>query len=151
MLIGGAGSVSVELFPRPHSDTCSIPDLPSPRSSHSVSILSNGTLVVCGGEDDDFNAYDFCIGWRAGDTSWSRHYNLRCQLPINPRNVFFKIKSQRGEIGSHGLDAALPSRLDCAAGRLGKSTKVHSRDCARYQRKVISVPNPFEQAKQHFH
>merc|ERR1719474_2391948 len=40
---------SVEIFPPPSSDTCSIPDLPGPRNGHSLSLLSGGRLVVCGG------------------------------------------------------------------------------------------------------
>ena len=85
----GDGSIvisSVELFPRPPSDTCSnraecsIPDLPQARFGHSLSLLSGGRLVVCGGYDGS-NYLDDCISWVAGNTSWTHFYNMRC-LPI---------------------------------------------------------------------
>ena len=72
---------SVELFPRPPSDTCSIPDLPQGRNSHSLSLLSGGRLVVCGGLR--FNGYgystyfDSCISWVAGNTSWTHFHTMR--------------------------------------------------------------------------
>ena len=68
---------SIELFPRPPSDTCSIPDLPQIRISPSLSILSGGRLVVCGGHVDS------CISWVAGNTNWTHLYTMRC-LPIKP-------------------------------------------------------------------
>jgi len=52
---------SVELFPP--SDSCSIPDLPQAGNGHSLSLLSGGRLVVCGGNS--------CISWVAGSTSWT--------------------------------------------------------------------------------
>ena len=73
---------SVELVPRPPSDTCSIPDLPQPRWGHSLSLLPGGRLVVCGGRDSTLLYYfDACISWVAGNTSWTPKYTLRC-LPI---------------------------------------------------------------------
>ena len=73
---------SVELFPLPPSDTCSIPDLPQPRISHSLSLLSGGRLVVCGGEDEDYDDLDSCLSWIAGNDSWTPFYKMRC-LPMN--------------------------------------------------------------------
>ena len=72
----GVGSVelsSVELFPRPPSGTCSIPDLPEPRKSHSLSLLSGGRLVVCGGHPKDKS----CVTWSSGSTSWTHFHTLR--------------------------------------------------------------------------
>jgi len=62
---------SVELFPRPPSDSCSIPPLPQDRSGHSLSLLSGGRLVVCGGE-----SYGDCISWVAGNTSWTHFHTM---------------------------------------------------------------------------
>ena len=69
---------NVELFPRPPSDTCFIPELPQPRRRHSLSLLSGGRLVVCGGGDGSYNYYDSCISWVAGNTSWTPLYTTRC-------------------------------------------------------------------------
>jgi len=65
---------SVELFPRPPSDACSIPDLPQPREDHSLSLLSGGRLVVCGGGDGSY--LDSCIYWVAGNTSWTPFHTM---------------------------------------------------------------------------
>ena len=74
---------SVELFPP--SDTCSIPDLPRPRSHHSLSLLSGGRLVVCGGFFHSPNLYS-CISWVAGNTSWTPFHTMRCLIPIMLHN-----------------------------------------------------------------
>ena len=75
---------SVELFPHPPSDSCSIPDLPQGRFTHSLSLLSGGRLVVCGGYYyDGSNRLDSCISWVAGNTNWTHLYTMRC-LPIKP-------------------------------------------------------------------
>ena len=63
---------SVEFFPA--SDACSIPDLPQPRSSHSLSLLSGGRLVVCGGYNG--GSLDSCISWVAGNTSWTPFHTM---------------------------------------------------------------------------
>ena len=55
VLVGGFDNdilSSVELFPRPSPDACSIPDLPQARYGHSLSLLSGGRIVVCGGSFD---------------------------------------------------------------------------------------------------
>ena len=94
MVLGGSVSTnaisSIELFPP--SDACTIPPLPQPRGGHSLSLLSGGRLVVCGGFDqmklvNTFvlrPALNTCISWVAGNTSWTLLYNMRC-LPIMPQ------------------------------------------------------------------
>ena len=73
---GGYGSYlsNVELFPP--SATCSIPDLPKPRSGHTLSLLSGGRMVVCGGYNGNY--LDSCLSWVAGNTSWTHLYTMRC-------------------------------------------------------------------------
>ena len=74
----GDGRISsVELFPAPSSNDCSIPDLPDRRAYHSLSVVSRGRLVVCGGALPVYGYQDRCISWVAGDTSWSLLYSLR--------------------------------------------------------------------------
>ena len=81
---------SVELFPpRNHygntfllDTSCSIPDLPQPRFSHTLSLLSGGKVVVCGGVGGSSNRLDSCITWVAGATSWTLLYNMRCHPMI---------------------------------------------------------------------
>ena len=91
MVVGGyydgAPLSSVELFPRPSSDACAIPNLPQPRAGHSLSLLS-GVLVVCGGFDEDNNDLDSCISWVAGNDSWTPFYKMRC-LPIMTLTINF--------------------------------------------------------------
>ena len=65
---------SVEIFPPPN-DTCSVPSLPGPRSHHSLSLLSGGRLVVCGGRNSAH--FDSCISWVAGNTSWTPIFDMR--------------------------------------------------------------------------
>ena len=72
---------SVELFPLPSSDTCSIPDLPQARRVHSLSLLSGGRLVVCGGSVAG-GYVDSCISWVAGKSSWTPFHTMRCLIPI---------------------------------------------------------------------
>ena len=66
---------SVEIFPQPPSDSCSIPDLPTPRTRHSLSLLSGGRLVVCGGESTPESRS--CIVWARGSTDWTHLHTLR--------------------------------------------------------------------------
>ena len=68
----GTGNLeSVEVFPRPPSDACFIPNLPQARKGHSLSLLSDGSLVVCGGLDRS------CIYWVAGNTTWTPIFTTR--------------------------------------------------------------------------
>ena len=143
-MVGGRFLSSVELFPRPPSDSCSIPPLPQPRASHSLSLLSGGRLVVCGGYDGS-DELDSCISWVAGNTSWTPLYTMRC-LPIimdKPSSLLFgfvshsvfsmcqtqkiiichnhhlyQTQTQRGESWSHGLDATFSSQLHRPPRRL---------------------------------
>merc|ERR1711971_1495553 len=77
VVVGGVGVngrlSSVELFPP--SDACSIPDLPQGRSGPSLSLLSGGRLVVCGGHDGS-SFLDSCNSWVAGDTSWTPFHTM---------------------------------------------------------------------------
>ena len=122
MVLGGSVSTnaisSIELFPP--SDACTIPPLPQPRGGHSLSLLSGGRLVVCGGFDqmklvNTFvlrPALNTCISWVAGNTSWTLLYNMRC-LPTMPQKHISI--PQWGENLSHGLGAAISSWLYCVA------------------------------------
>ena len=98
MLIGGWGGTtntssnselaSVEIFPPPSSNDCSIPDLPGTRHRHSVSLLSGGRLVVCGGTTND------CISWVTGNTTWTIFGTIRSQSIRKSRfNVFLLLHS----------------------------------------------------------
>jgi len=75
LVVGGLSSSplsTVEIFPPPSYDTCSmygIPDLPRQRTRHSLSLLSGGRLVVCGGYP--LSDEKSCIVWTYGSTSWT--------------------------------------------------------------------------------
>ena len=92
---------SVELFPRPLSETCYIPDLPEPRMRHSISLLSGGRLVICGGEEftsPGSRLLDTCISWVAGDTSWTLLFTMRCLLEVHQNSLIFFSRSRLGHI-----------------------------------------------------
>jgi len=84
-VIGGSGETSqlssAEIFPPPTSDACTIPDLPEPRWGHTLSLLSGGRLVVCGGaagiEGGGRIDYDSCLTWSEGSTSWTPLFTMR--------------------------------------------------------------------------
>ena len=130
---------SVELFPRPPSSGCSVPDLPRPRSSHSLSLLSGGRLVVCGGYDG--SSLNSCISWVVDNTTWTPFHNMRCLNHIFHTNQ--NPNSQHSEISSHSVDAALSPQHHHPAWRLGwRCNSAHSRDRARWLQakyKTISV------------
>ena len=67
---------SVEVFPRPPSDTCFIPNLPEARAYSSLSLLPGGKLVVCGGIDGSYT-YNSCIAWVDGNTDWTHYYTMK--------------------------------------------------------------------------
>ena len=79
LIVGGSVRMalsSVELFPRPSSDACSVPELPQGRTGTSLSLLSGGRLVVCGGYDGS-NWLNSCLSWVAGNTSWTHIFTLK--------------------------------------------------------------------------
>ena len=94
VLVGGlrydSGDIplaSVEIFPPPSSSGCSIPDLPGARYHHSLSLLSGGRLVVCGGTTSD------CISWVAGNTTWTIFGTMRCEDKKRIRYNLFLLHS----------------------------------------------------------
>ena len=107
---------SVELFPP--SDTCSIPDLPQPSQGPSLSLLSGGRLVVCGGHDGGF--LDSCIYWVAGNTSWTLFHTMRCLLIIHiyiTQSSSSKTITVWRDIGTRrGRHLLFPTPLCCSAG-----------------------------------
>ena len=130
-MVGGNVGISqlssVELFPP--SDTCSIPDLPQPRTLHSLSLLSGGRLVVCGGYDG-ISVLDSCISWVAGNTTWTPFHTMRCLNYIFHTNQ--NLNPQHSEVLSHSVDAALSPQLHRPAWRLGERNEAHCRDRARW-------------------
>ena len=119
---------SVEIFPPPSSDTCSVPELPRPRSHHSLSLQSGGRLVVCGGWP--ISEARSCIVWTHGSTSWTHLYNTRSSY-----HIFYAIKEltqQDGKETACGVDSTISSRLHRAARRRRWCSKDHCRDCARF-------------------
>ena len=112
---------SVELFP-PSSHSCSIPDLPQPRSHHSLSLLSGGRLVVCGGTDDEAYDFDSCISWVAGNTIWTPFHTMRC-LPIITHLLKNTITVWRELVTRPGRRPLFPTPLSCsAAGAVQQSS-----------------------------
>ena len=88
VVVGGEGEdrlSSVELFPQPTSDACFVPDLPQdqPRAAHSLSLLSGGRLVVCGGADSNGTPLSSCLSWVAGNSNWTFLFNMRCLLTMH--------------------------------------------------------------------
>ena len=116
---------NVDLFPPSacsSEPSCSIPDLPQPRLDHSLSLLSGGRLVVCGGRDFDYTSgawplFDSCISWQANTGSWASLFTMRWLLKIPLNIIFIKPPPQCGEIFSHGVDAFFFPGLDRAAWR----------------------------------
>ena len=117
---------SVEIFPQPSSDTCSIPDLPTPRTGHSLSLLSGGRLVVCGGESAPESRS--CIVWARGSTDWTHLHSLRSAYFFFRSNK--ELTQQCSEIWPCGLDTTIYSRLHHSAW--GQGSRSHCRDCARF-------------------
>ena len=102
---------SVELFPPPADDTCSIPDLPDARRGNSLSLLPGGRLVVCGGDP----ASRFCISWKHGSTSWTHLYTTRSSYHIFYTNK--ELTFQHGKESSCGLGSTIFPQLHRAARR----------------------------------
>ena len=105
-------TASVEVFP-PAQDTCFIPDLPGPRYDHSLSLLSGGSLVVCGGQTAN-GWVNSCISWIAGNTSWTPFHTMRCLIPIMLNNHFHNHR-----MGRHYHTAWTPPSLPNSIVLLG--------------------------------
>ena len=116
MLIGGIGGststpsdsnlASVEIFPPPSSSGCSIPDLPGIRYYHSLSLLSGGRLVVCGGSTSN------CISWVAGNTTWTIFGTMRCEDKKRIRyNLFLLLHSYARHLHTAWAPQSLPDSV----------------------------------------
>ena len=79
---------SVEIFPLPNG-TCSIPDLPRPKSSPSLSLLPGRRLVVCGGNPT--SEEKSCAVWTGGSSS-------TCTTRGHPILSFMLIKNSLNSI-----------------------------------------------------
>ena len=85
VIVGGMDKFylrSVEIFPPPLSDTCSIPQLPEGRYRHSLSLLSGGKLVVCGGWSGSSKVATSCIVWTPESRSWTNMHTSRSSYYI---------------------------------------------------------------------
>ena len=113
MLVGGlrydSGDIplaSVEIFPPPSSSGCSIPDLPGTRYHHSLSLLSGGRLVVCGGTTSN------CISWVAGNTTWTIFGTMRCEDKKRIRiNLFLLLHSNTRHYHTAWAPPSLPDSV----------------------------------------
>ena len=90
VLVGGNDGInrlsSVELFPRSNSSTCSIPDLPEPRQYHTISLLSEGKLVVCGGNSRRRFYFLSCIIFFVSKKRFNSD-NSNCKKKIKWRQI----------------------------------------------------------------
>ena len=85
VIVSGMNEVflsSVEIFPPPPPNTCSIPNLPEWRYRHSLSLLPGGRMVVCGGVSRSSTTDRSCIVWTPGSSSWTNMYKLRSSYYI---------------------------------------------------------------------
>ena len=128
MGVGKTYLSSVELFPPPATPACSLPDIPFPRYGHSLSILSGGRLVVCGGRDQR-NYLASCISWVAGDSSWTHFHNMRCRLDFRSKMPLISNQTmaiqyyQYGPILAYCLDSKITPQLCCADWRAAQPIK----------------------------
>ena len=120
---------SVELFPP--SDSCSIPELPHGRHSHSLSLLSGGRLVVCGGYNSNGNQLDSCISWVAGNTSWTHFHTMRCLpiIPLNHSSLKNTITVWREYVTRPGRRPLFPTPLSCSAADMAVQQSSLQRLC----------------------
>ena len=136
----------VEVFPPPSpSDKCSIPDLPAPRRYHSLSLLSEGRLVVCGGSPHSIAKS--CISWIKGNTSWTTFHTMRSWYYIVYINK--ELNQQDKKTFPCELDTAIPSFLHRPSWWIRRSSDHYCRDCARswelimFSHSLLQVEKPF--------
>ena len=65
-------TASVDVFP--HSN-CSLPPLPSPRSSH-ITFTTSHCIITCGGYDNSDQAVSSCLQLSPGSAQWQHHSDL---------------------------------------------------------------------------
>ena len=132
LVVGGINNdhalSSVEVFPPSANKTCSIPDLPAPRHGHTLSLLSGGRFVVCGGHSPSI--LRSCIAWTRGSTSWKHLYTARSSNYILHTNK--QLAHQHGKANAFGMESTISSRFHSSAWGLGMVGTVHSRDLARF-------------------
>ena len=81
--IDGDPLKTAEVFPSQDclQDVCSVPDLPFGRSHHTLSVLSSGTFVVCGGQGEEeqnpeeSGGYGYGPGYGEGEDSGGVGYS----------------------------------------------------------------------------
>ena len=120
VIVGGQNDLSlssVEIFPPPPSNTCSIPDLPEGRIKHSLSLLSGGRLVVCGGGSISNTATTSCIVWTAESNRWTDFHSTRsCHYILHANQT---LTQQHWETVSCCLDTPISPRLHHTSWWLG--------------------------------
>ena len=104
---------SIELFPRPPSETCQIPNNPPAqlkRESHSLSLILGDVFVICGGSDGSKDL-DSCISWSAGKASWTHLYTMRylCMMIYYAAFTHFKQNTIRYDVVSDSVHNAVPT------------------------------------------
>ena len=125
VVVGGIKSdqmSNVELFPRPlPGQPCSIPDLPDRRSDHTLSLISEERLVVCGGYDESLTILDSCLSWVAGNTTWTPLYTMRCVQII--KMIFITtMTAWRDRLTRHGHRPLFRTQLSCWAALVPKQS-----------------------------
>ena len=113
----GSPLSNVELYPRPPSDTCSVPHLPQARTGPSLSLLSGGRLIVCGGFNYQLQTSDSCLSWVAGNATWTPSFTMRCLLP--PIKKSYKITKDIHRVARAWHTAWTPSSLSDSIVLLG--------------------------------
>ena len=102
---------SVEIFPSPPTRTCSVPDLPRGRQGsgreghrgHSLSFLSGGKLVVCGGNKLPSRVAKFCFAWTTSNTSWTHLHTMRSSsILFLSQNNSTVLHFYNSKVGSEG-------------------------------------------------
>ena len=101
---------SVDVIPHPSSSSCTIPNLPQPRRYHSISLLSGGRVVVCGGRigSTNYNS-NSCISWGSGNDSWVPLYTMRYHNCPGIAESIFVLNKEQGQKISYSMDATISS------------------------------------------